>query len=149
MLVTQIIILRQLIRTPKLNVVEFISLRIGFTIYSGWVMAASIINTTYFLKSVGMEEPNAGFTESVWTIIVLYVALVIYWAATFMERNPLFGCVYLWVIFAIKSEMWDDADIVTNCVIILIVHAVFIALVTGYCIYEKRAGKCKHGLFYL
>jgi len=41
----------------SLNIYEIIGLRIGFSIYSGWVTAATILNITIFLKSVGIKEP--------------------------------------------------------------------------------------------
>jgi len=132
----------------KVNVVEFISLRLGFTIYTGWVTAATILNVSFFLKSVGMQEGSAGFSESAWTCIILWVALVIYWACTFVERNPLFGCVFFWVVSAIRDKQIEIENIALNTMIILIVHAVYMTLVTGFMIYEKRQGKCNKGLLY-
>ena len=102
MLVTQIIIMRHTLRT-KLNMVEFISLRICFSIYTGWVAAATIIGVCFVLRTAGLSDPNAGFSESVWTAIVLYLGLPIYWIASYHERNPLFGLVYLWVVVAIRD----------------------------------------------
>jgi len=147
MLATQIFIMRHSTRS-KVNIPEFIGLRIGFTIYSVWVTAATILNVTFFLKSLGFEEPNAGFTEHVWTVIVLWVALVIYWACTFVERNPLYGFVLFWVISAIRSKQMEIDIIATNTLVILIVHAVYMSFILALTIYEKVKGKCDKGLFY-
>ena len=51
--------------TAKLNLVETISLREGFSIYAGWVTAALILNVATLLKSLGMADPNIpwGFNE--------------------------------------------------------------------------------------
>lgn len=38
----------------SVNVYEWIGLRGGFSIYSGWVTAATILNATYLLKASGM-----------------------------------------------------------------------------------------------
>jgi len=132
----------------KVNVVEFISLRIGFTLYTGWVTAATILNVSFFLKSVGMKEGSAGFSESVWTCVILWVAFVIYCTATIVERNPLFGCVYFWVVSAIRDKQIEDENIKLNTMIILIVLAVYMTLVTSFMIYEKCKGKCNRGLLY-
>ena len=85
----------------KVNAVEFISLRLGLSIYSGWVTAATILNATFTLKSFGMKDPELGsFDEEKWSILVLYVALVIYNIASWREKNPVFGCVFIWVLQA-------------------------------------------------
>ena len=103
MLGTQVFIMQKATRN-KINVIEFISLRCGFTIYTGWVTAATILNTTFFLKSAGMKDPSAGFGETTWTCIMFYIALVVYIIASFMERNPLYGGIYIWVLFAIRNR---------------------------------------------
>ena len=103
MLATQVFIMGKSTRA-KVNVVEFISLRCGFTNYTGWVTAATILNTSFFLKSAGMKDPSAGFGETTWVVIIFYVALCVYVSASFYERNPLYGGIYIWVLFAIKNR---------------------------------------------
>ena len=103
MLATQVYIMMKSTRA-KVNAIEVISLRVGFTIYSGWVTAATILNISFFLNSLGMKNPNAGFEETTWTCIMFYVALIVYVLASFMERNPLYGGVYIWVLFAIRNR---------------------------------------------
>lgn len=103
MVATQIYMLKKITRAKCSNKVEIITLRIGFSLYTGWVTAHSIVNVAFFLKAVGMKDQNAGFSETTWCIIILYVALVIFILASLMERNPLYGAVYIWVLFAIKN----------------------------------------------
>ncbi len=64
---------------------EFIGLRMGFSIYTGWVTAATILNVSFLLKSLGLKGANAGLSESTWTCVILYVALIVYVLASFME----------------------------------------------------------------
>lgn len=86
---------------------EFIGLRVGFSIYSGWVSAAFIINVASYLKmEYGMMED-----ESYWACVILYVALAIYVLVSFIEKNPVFGCVYVWVLLAIMGKQTDSPDI--------------------------------------
>jgi hypothetical protein len=33
----------------KVNKIEFIALRVGYTLYTGWVMSANILGVTYYL----------------------------------------------------------------------------------------------------
>ena len=110
MLVTQVLIMRQTTRS-KVNAFEFITLRCGFTIYTGWVTAATILNTTFFLKSIGMKDDKAGFAEDTWCVIILWVALCVYVLASFMERNPLYAAVYIWVLVAIRKNHDDPNDL--------------------------------------
>jgi len=132
----------------KVNVVEFISLRMGFTIYTGWVTAATILNTTFFLKSVGMKEGSSGFPETTWVCIIFYVALVIYILASLMERNPLYGAIYIWVLFAIKNRQAPYSDIQTHSLIAVIILIVSLVAITAFSLYEKMKGKLVKGLFY-
>ena len=40
----------------SVNLTEFISLRVMMTIYAGWIGAATILNATYMLKSLGFSK---------------------------------------------------------------------------------------------
>lgn len=147
MLTTQLFIMMQSVRS-HLGLVGIISLRCGFSIYSGWVTAATILNASFVLKSLGLKDPSAGWAESTWTIIILWVAFVIYATATFRERNPLFGLIYIWVLLAIRSRQSEFEDIQLNTMIIVIIHAVYLVMVSSLVIFEKAKGKSKMGLLY-
>jgi len=147
MVATQVYMLMKITRA-KCNMVEIITLRIGFSLYTGWVTAASIINVTFFLKAVGMKNENAGFSETTWCVIVFYVALVIYVLASLRERNPLYGAVYIWVLFAVKDERVNNHNIQVNTLINIIIMALAVVGITGLSVYEKMNGKCEKGLFY-
>jgi hypothetical protein len=107
-------------RAP-VNWIEVITVRAPFSVYSGWVTAATILNMSYMLKSWGMSDPATiakpknpkAFefmtplmftTEEIFTCIILSVAELIYLVAAYSERNPLFGSVYLWVLSAILEN---------------------------------------------
>ena len=85
------------------NTTEFISIRIGFSIYAAWVSSATILNASYILASLGMREPR--YDEEKWTVIILWVGFLIYNVASVIERNPLFGAVYIWTILAIRNNV--------------------------------------------
>ena len=92
----------------SVNVTEWISLRGGFSIYSGWVTAATILNVAFMLKYFGVADPNIpSFDEEQITIGVLFVALAIYNLASYVELNPLFGSVFIWVLVAIRANVVD------------------------------------------
>ena len=62
----------------SVNVTEWIGLRGGFSIYSGWVTAATILNATFMLKFFGVKDPDAvlwgWLNEEQMTIVILFVA---------------------------------------------------------------------------
>lgn len=93
--------------STQLNLVETLSLWGGFSIYAGWVTAATILNIAILLKSLGLADPNIpwGLNEENLTQLVAWVALVIYNFVSYTEKNPLYGSVYIWVAVAIKSNL--------------------------------------------
>ena len=60
----------------NVNTTEAISMRIGFTLYAGWVSSATILNASYILAGLGMREPR--YNEEKWTVIILWVGFAIY-----------------------------------------------------------------------
>lgn len=83
---------------------ERIFFRGGFSLYVGWLTAASILNVCFLLKSLGIDEGNTNVdNEMFWSKAVLIVALILYNAYSFVGRNPLFGAVFIWVLLAIKD----------------------------------------------
>jgi len=83
---------------------------------------------------------GSGDSQTTWTVIILYVALVIYVLASFMERNPGFGAVYIWVLFAIKANPVVTAysDIQTNAVIVVIILILALCGISGK-IYQESS----------
>ena len=76
----------------------------GFSIYVGWLTAASILNVCFFLKALGVDPKNTNVeNELFWSKIILVVALFLYNAYSIVGRNPLFGSVYIWVLLAIRD----------------------------------------------
>lgn len=131
----------------KATWMELLCMRLMFSIYTGWVTAATIVNATFYLKAVGLKDPNAGWAESTWSCIILYVAFVIYSLVSFMERNPIYGGVYIWVVVAIRSLQVDYPDIQTNGFVVLIMTIVMVSLINVLCTYEKMNGKATRGIW--
>lgn len=127
MVITQTIIMRLAVRN-ELNIVEYIGLKVGFSIYNGWVSAATILNTAFVIKSA-----DIGFFmdhEVGWGVIMLWVALVLYCTVSTLEKNPIYGAVYLWVLFNINDKSEEKA-IQDHSLYILVIHAAFIIGLTA------------------
>ena len=117
MVVTQTFIMRLSVRT-SVNWVEFICVRLGFSIYNGWVTTATILNFFFVAKSIGSDNTQPPTQESLlprppstyeveWSVIILYVAEVLYITVTVFERNPIYGAVWCWVLFNIRDFSKD------------------------------------------
>jgi len=143
MLVTGLAIL-QYTMEAKLNTFECIFLRGGFSIYVGWLSAANIIGIAMILYSSGLQS-----NQVMWTKVILVVAYIIYAAYAFIERNPLFGLIFIWVLLSVRENSQERyPEIATLSTILMIVHWVTLAAVTGLCIYEMGNKTLTHGLFF-
>ena len=83
----------------KLNIIELITIRICFTIYSGWVTAATILNLSIYLKSIGFKDPLV--SEEIMSNLVIWLAFLIYNFIAYKEKNPLFSLILNWAFIAI------------------------------------------------
>ena len=136
---TGIVILR-LADANKLNgLVEKVFLRDTFSIYAGWLTTATILNIAFMLKSWGLK----GDFEVTLSVCILAIAEVIYCIISYHERNPLFGAVFIWVLFAIKDFENMHAPIVSACNILLPIHAIMLVIIA----ISSRNPK-KRGLFF-
>ena len=61
---------------------------------------------------------------------MLWVGLAIYNATSWLERNPLYGSVYIWVLLALRSNVVSNKSELTlltdNVTALLIVHGISI-----------------------
>jgi hypothetical protein len=99
MLVSAIYMMMESTRT-EVNGWEWAFIRAGMTIYSGFLTTATILNFTVTLKFFGISE-FSWISEEQITIVMLYIAFVIYNVASYVELNPLFGAVFLWTVYGI------------------------------------------------
>jgi uncharacterized protein YhhL (DUF1145 family) len=96
-------------------------------------------------------------TEDEWAITILWVAEVIYELASWTDRNPVYGCVYLWALAGILEETVshksDKTDLITNISVVIGVHAISMMVLFGYLVFEnlqpwyEPLSFWKHGVF--
>jgi len=104
MLYTAIVVLNKASKV-KVSVTEMIGLRIGFSIYSGWLTAATILNVMFCLKAFGLyADPADKEAETKFGVAVLCFAECLYIGLSLWLRNPLYAAVWLWAMGAIRSE---------------------------------------------
>ena len=153
MLVTGFLMMRSSVRA-KVNTAEYIGMRIAFSMYTGWVNAATFINIIIMIKSYGGFSDPTGFEET-YTIINIWVAFVLYNFLMAWERNPIYGGVFIWVLFAVKDKVSSKIGLdalYSNLEVLVIAHCVTVALFFGFLIVykvkEKRIANWDHGVLY-
>jgi len=117
--------------------------------------AATILGFAIAGKASGISDATVGvgFEEN-FAITILWVAWVIYAAGAWWMRNPLFAAVMFWPFSAIMDQQGSKGrvNIQFQCIAIMSIHAVFVAVGTTWLIYNKvtyaHTKKELKGLFY-
>jgi len=73
---------------------------------------------------------------------------VIYNSYSAIERNPLFGAVFIWVLLAIKANQKDLTELTDFIDVLLPAHVISDLSIAAYSYWEYRTGTITHGLFY-
>lgn len=133
--INKLILASELVRKEKL----FISL--PFSVYFGWITVATIANATILLVSLGFD--GFGISESVWTIIVLLVGLLIGTVTLLRNRDYVYGLVLIWAYLGIliKHTGTNGFDYSYFSVInTLVVCVVIFVLAELYLLFGKKSG---------
>src|SRR5690606_20109553 len=75
-------------------------------LYLGWIVLASVVNSAVVIKDAGILEGL--FNETAWTILVIIVAVLIYFWLTFARNMREAALVGTWGIAAIAYRHWDS-----------------------------------------
>lgn len=73
--------------------------KLGFDIYFGWILVASIANISVLLVSIGWD--GGGLSESFWTIALLCLTVLIGISAIYTDKRWLSVLTILWSLFGI------------------------------------------------
>lgn len=93
----------------SLNGWEWVFVRSQLSIYGGWLTAASILNVVLMLKFFGVQDPNLTWLdEEQLSVGLLWIAFGIYNLASYIELNPVFGAIFLWVVFTIRNKLMEE-----------------------------------------
>ena len=74
----------------------------AFTLYASWVFIASILNVSLLLVQKSWE--GFGVSSSVWTIIILFIAISFVLFYVFIYQNAVFPIALAWAFFGIYSS---------------------------------------------
>lgn len=74
----------------------------AFTLYASWVFIATILNILLFL--VQKKWRGFGLSDSIWTIIILFIAIVFVLIYLTLYQNAIFPIAIAWAFFGIYSS---------------------------------------------
>ena len=107
----------------ELDLVETIGLKWGMSVYSGWLSAATILNTAVVLKNTGIAD---GWNERFWSILMLWVATAIYIGNAWLDSDPVYAAIYIWALMGIKAQN-EDSLVEAHLTIIVIIMTIYVA----------------------
>jgi hypothetical protein len=85
----------------SLSKLEVAFIRVPFSILAGWLTAATILNSCIMLDCVIEADDQV---QSNFCCVMIYIAWIVYVIATFTQKDPLYGAIWLWTLTAIKSR---------------------------------------------
>ncbi|MEO1414574.1 MAG: hypothetical protein AAFW00_04810 [Bacteroidota bacterium] len=109
--------------------------RVPISLYFGWITAATPINTTTFLQSIGFE--GLGIAPDIWSLILLVVAMTIAILVFFSRyANVIYLLVIVWAFIGIAvSNTSGGSPLVFWTALIgagAVLITVFVARMNGY-----------------
>lgn len=120
---------------------------LGFDLYFGWIIAASIANVNVWLTSIGWQR--FGLSEISWTIVLLLLGSVITYAVVLWSGRQLIGLPVIWAYAGILQRHispqelngeYPSVIIFTFVGIVIILMSIFIfSDRIGAMLYESRA----------
>ena len=127
----------------EVNKAEGISIRGGFSLYSGWLTVASILNFAFFLKSLGVTGDL-----SLTGILMLWAAFIIFNVLSIYDRNPLYSLVFIWALFGIQQNNLRFKSVEINCKVLLVAQSFMTVCLFARCFVDSHMKKGKFGLLY-
>lgn len=101
-LLITLIKIADILRQSTLTTKERFLVRLPFSIYFGWITVATIANISILLVSLNWN--GFGIAESVWTVIILLVGMIIGTWRSVRDRNIPYSLVLIWAYGAILSK---------------------------------------------
>ena len=127
----------------KVNVTEWMLFRFTFSVYAGWVTAATVVNAGYLIMALDLVQTEK--EERIFFYSTLAFVFFAYVISTFWQRNPVYGLILIWTLQAVKDRQFKYQLELEQ---VIVVYCFFNIVAWIFCIYEKVKGDCTHGLFY-
>ena len=97
-----LVIINRILTKTDLTRMDWLLVRLPFSIYFGWITVATIANVTAYLVDLGWD--GWGISPPAWTIVALLLGLVISMATTLRNKDIAYGVVILWAYAGILNK---------------------------------------------
>ncbi|MBK8134432.1 MAG: tryptophan-rich sensory protein [Chloroflexi bacterium] len=111
---------------------------IPFSLYIGWITAATITNAGYVLVDAGWN--GFGVDAQTWAIIMLVVTGVVALGMVYFRRDIAYGAVIVWAVTAIASRHADVTAVQTVALGVSAITVAAVAIVAIRWMNEYRLG---------
>ena len=111
---------------------EYISLVIPWSLYAGWVTAATIVSITTFFESINFNKPPFLFSDEGWAVLVLIVVIVIYSMVLITRNDYIYAAVGIWVFLGIIFERLSARILVIEVIIVSMIGIIILCLLSVY-----------------
>ncbi|MBZ9633679.1 tryptophan-rich sensory protein [Clostridium sp. FP1] len=114
------------INSTQLTLKEKLFVKLPFSVYFGWITVATIANASTLLVSLGWN--GWSISEQIWTIVILFVGLIIGMTTTLKNKDIPYGIVIFWAYLGILIKHVSSSGfagkypgIITTLIISLVV----------------------------
>ncbi|MBZ9633687.1 hypothetical protein [Clostridium sp. FP1] len=105
---------------------EKLFVKLPFSVYFGWITLATIANASTLLINLGWN--GWSISEQIWTIVILFVGLIIGMTTTLKNKDIPYGIVIFWAYLGILIKHVSSSGfagmypgIITTLIISLVV----------------------------
>lgn len=151
-LLISLIMINRRIADQRITPTGVLGARVGYDIYFGWIIAATIANVSVLLTQTGWNR--FGLSETFWTVAILLVGAVIGSATVLVSHKWLSALTVIWAYAGIlvrhlSSSGYDGKYpiIITTTIIgiIIIGSSIFIDILRKPCLKNCSCKTCRRG----
>lgn len=113
---------------------EFVSIVVPWSMYAGWVTAATIVSITTFFEAINFNNPQFLLPDKGWAVLVLIITLAIYAVVLLTRDDYIYASVGIWVLIGIISQRFVATALIFEVVIVCVIG---IFILTGLILYKK------------
>ncbi len=136
LLLTCLIILAEILKKQSLKALDYVCIKLPFSLYFGWISVATIANITVLLVSLNWNR--FGLSDVFWTILIVFVGAGIGIWRMLKDRNLAYGLVFVWAYSGILLKHLSDSGFagqypniiisVITCIGLLVLGAIYLLI---------------------
>lgn len=107
LLLVTLILINNRLRIVEGNLLQRLAAKAGFSLYYGWIIAATIANISVFLTQIGWN--GWGLSADFWTVTVLLIGAVIAGVVAMIGKNRIAAAAVMWAYAGILFRHFSAA----------------------------------------